>query len=108
MSQAHTSLRVSYREDQYFDSGCSKHMIWEKSYLEELKPQSNSYVTFGDGVKGRIKSIGKLVYHGLHSLENVLLVEGLATNLISISQLYDKGLNISFNKSEYVIFIQEQ
>ena len=83
-------------------------MTGEKSYLEELKPYSKSYVTFGDGVKGRIKSIGKLVYPGLPSLENVMLVEGMTTNLISIIQLCDQGLNISFNKSECVVSSEER
>lgn len=78
-------------------------MTEEKSCLEEIKPYSNAYVTFGDGVKGRIKGIGKLVYLGLPSLENVMLVEGLTANLISISQLCDKGLKVRFNKSKCVI-----
>lgn len=82
---AHTSFRVFFREDWYFDSGCSKHMTWQKSYLKDLKPYSNNNLTFGDGVKGRIKGIRKPVYHGLPSLENVLLVEGLTSNLINIS-----------------------
>lgn len=50
----HTSLTVSSRKYWYFDSGCSRHMSGEKTYLEELKSCSNSYVTFDDGVKGRI------------------------------------------------------
>lgn len=45
----------------------------EKSYIEDLKPYSNDYFTFGDGVKGRIKGISKLEYPCLPSLENVLL-----------------------------------
>ncbi|KAK2402633.1 gag-protease polyprotein [Trifolium repens] len=45
---AHTSLRVSSKDDWYFDNGCSKHMTGEKAYLQEIKNYSNSYVTFGD------------------------------------------------------------
>lgn len=96
---AHTSLRVSSIEDWYFDSGCSKYMSGEKTYLEEIKSYSNSHVTFDDGAKGRINGIGKLVYPSLPSLENVQLVERLTANLISISQLCDQGLNVRFNKS---------
>lgn len=50
-------------------------MTGEKSYLEELKPYSNIYVNFGDGAKGRISGIGKMVYPGLPNIDNVLLVE---------------------------------
>lgn len=46
---ARTSLRVSSREDLYFNSRCSKHMTGEKSYLEKLKPYSIDYVTFVKG-----------------------------------------------------------
>ncbi|XP_058751635.1 uncharacterized protein LOC131624732, partial [Vicia villosa] len=48
---AHTSLRVSTKGDWYFDSGCSKHMTGMKNLLEEIKPHSTSYVTFGDGAR---------------------------------------------------------
>lgn len=83
----------------YFDSGCSKHMTVKKIYLEELKPYSNSYVNFGNEARGTIKGIYKLVSPSYPYLEDVLLVEGLTTNLINISQLCHQGLNVSYNKS---------
>lgn len=98
----HTSLRVSLREDWYFDIECFKHMTGEKNYLEELKPYSNNYVTFDDRARGKIKGMGKLVCPCFPCLDNVLMVEGLTTNLISISQIYDHGLNVN-NKLEYIV-----
>jgi hypothetical protein len=86
---AHTSLRASSKEDWYFDSGCSRHMTGVKKYLKDLKGYTSSLVTFGDGAKGEILGIGKLINNDLPNLENVLLVRGLTANLISISQLYD-------------------
>jgi len=41
-----------------------------------------------------------LIKHGLLRLDNVLLVKGLTTNLISISQLCDQGLEVNFSKPE--------
>lgn len=70
----HTYLRVSSKEDWYFDSGCSRHMTGEKKYLEELKSYSNSYVTFDDGTNGIIKGICKMVSPGLPCINYVLLV----------------------------------
>jgi hypothetical protein len=49
---AHTSLRASSREDWYFDSGCSRHMIGVEKYLINMRPYKSSFVTFGDGAKG--------------------------------------------------------
>ncbi|XP_057444324.1 uncharacterized protein LOC130736517 [Lotus japonicus] len=100
---AHTSFRVSSSEDWYFDSGFSKHMTGNKEYLENLKEYSSISVTFGDGAKGKIKCIGKLVNSGSPDLNNVLLVKGLATNLIIISQLCDQDLNVLFSKTECMV-----
>lgn len=86
---AQVPLRVSSKKDWYFDSGCSHHMIGERSNVKDLNPYSNSYVTFGDETRGRIKGIGKLVSLDLPCLYGVLLVEGLLDNLINISQLCD-------------------
>src|ERR1044072_5396371 len=52
---------------------------------------ATSYVTFSDRAKGKIKGIGRLCRAGSSHLDDVLLVEGLTTNLISISQLCDQG-----------------
>lgn len=82
-------------------------MTGERSYIEELKPYSNSYVTFGDGTRGKIKGICKLVSPDLPWLDGVLLVEGLNENLINISKLYDQGLNVSYNKLECIIYIKD-
>ncbi|XP_058726445.1 uncharacterized protein LOC131597794 [Vicia villosa] len=100
---AHTSIRVSAKEDRYFDSGCSKHMNGIKNLLVDIKPHSTSYVTFGDGAKGEIKGVGKLECLGVLKLDNVLLVKGLAANLISISQLCNQGFNVRFTKDECVV-----
>jgi hypothetical protein len=92
----------------FFDSGCSKHMTRDKTCFEELKPYRNNYVTVGDGEKGRIKGICKLVSPGSPSLDDVLLVEGLTSNLISINQLCDQGLNVNFNNSQIIVSRKDQ
>jgi hypothetical protein len=97
---AHTSLRVSSKEDWYFAKGCSRHMAGVDKYLEDVKPYARSYVTFGDGAKGKILGIGNLIKNGLPRLDNVLLVKGLTTNLISITQLCDQGMKVNFSKPE--------
>ena len=40
-------------------------------------------------------------------LENVFLVKGLVSNLISVSQLYDQGMEVKFNKTECLVTNQE-
>ena len=86
---AYTSLSASTGSDWYFDSGCSRHMTGDHTFLTNVKPYSNCHVTFGDGVKAKIVGKGKLNYPGMSCLTDALLVEGLTANLISISQLCD-------------------
>jgi hypothetical protein len=69
-------------------------------YLEDVRPYASSYVTFGDGAKGKILGIGNLIKHGMPRLDNALLVKGLTSNLISISQLCDQGFEVNFSKPE--------
>ncbi|GJY65744.1 putative ribonuclease H-like domain-containing protein [Tanacetum coccineum] len=50
------------KEDQgYVDSGCSRHMTWNMSYLSDFKEFDEGYVTFGGRAKGgKITSKGTL------------------------------------------------
>lgn len=50
-----------------------------------------------------ILGIGKVGSPPFTVVEEVLYVEGLEHNLLSISQLYDKRLKINFNKDECLI-----
>ncbi|MCI91544.1 hypothetical protein A2U01_0112838, partial [Trifolium medium] len=50
-------------------------MTGDKRYLKEVRSYSEGCVTFGDGVKGMIKGIGKLANPGSPCLDDMLLVE---------------------------------
>ena len=71
--------------------------------LVNVKPHPTGSVKFGDGFKGKIKRVGKLICAGCPSLEDVLFIKGLTANIISISQLYDQGLLVNFSKSEFLV-----
>lgn len=68
------------------------HMIGVKSFFVCQKTYSNSYVTFGDGGRGKVLDKSRLNYSGLSCLKYVLLVDGLTINLIRINQLYNHEL----------------
>ncbi|XP_075521562.1 uncharacterized protein LOC142554768 [Primulina tabacum] len=84
-SVIYTSLKTNIAGIWYFDSGCSRHMTGSKDYLTDYVELRNGHVTYGGGAKGRIAGKGTLNVDGLPSLHNVLYVEGLNSNLISIS-----------------------
>nr|KYP31345.1 Retrovirus-related Pol polyprotein from transposon TNT 1-94 [Cajanus cajan] len=84
----------------YLDSGCSRHMAGDPSKLSSLKLKNEGFVTYGDNNKRRILGHGNIGNSSsLTLIENVLLVEGLKHNLLSISQLSDKGFKIEFDNT---------
>lgn len=95
---AHTSLLATSHDQWYFDSRCSRNMTGTKSLFSNFENISNGFVTFGDGNKGKIYGKVTLTMHGLPSLENVIFVQGLKANLISISQICDDRHMMQFSK----------
>ncbi|GJZ63375.1 retrovirus-related pol polyprotein from transposon TNT 1-94 [Tanacetum coccineum] len=79
------------KEDQgYVDSGCSRHMTGNMSYLTNFKEFDGGYVTFGGGDKGgRITGKGTLKT-GKLDFEDVYIIKELQFNLFSVSQMCDK------------------
>ena len=71
------------------DSGYSRHMIGDRSLFKVFEFKKGGNVTFGDGSKSQIKGKGIISLHGLPDIANVLYVEGLRVNLLSISQICD-------------------
>jgi hypothetical protein len=100
---AHISLKTSSKESWYFDSVCSRHLTGSKDLLNIEKTCTNSYVVFGNQTRGKILGSGRLISPESPKLDNVLLVNGLTTNLISISQLCDQGMRVDFSKSACVV-----
>ncbi|KAL6321517.1 hypothetical protein AAG906_019697 [Vitis piasezkii] len=92
------------KEDKWFlDSGCSRHMIGDESKFAFLTKRKGGYVTFGDNAKGRIIGQGNIGNGTSSLIESVLLVDGLKHNLLSISQLCDKGFKVIFEASHCII-----
>ena len=86
----------------YLDSGCSRHMTGNKDQFVTLETKEGGSMTFGYNTKDHIIGIGKIQISPSTFIKNVMYVKGLKHNLISISQLCDKGYNISF---ELLLFI---
>nr|GEZ78404.1 hypothetical protein [Tanacetum cinerariifolium] len=85
----------------YWDSGCSRHMTGNISYLSDYEPFDGGYLSFGQGgcnitIKGTIKT-GKLEF------ENVYFVKDLKYNLFSVSQICDNKNSVLFTDSECIV-----
>ena len=69
----------------YLVSGCSQHMTGDRSLFKVFESKKGGNVTFGDGSKSQIKEKGTIFVLRLSDITNVLSVEGLRVNLLSIS-----------------------
>ena len=88
----------------YLDSGCSRHMTRDKSKFCLLTESDGGKVTFRGNSKGKIIGSEKVGKNLSSCIDDVMLVEGLAYNLLSISQLCDKGHKVLFDTKACTIF----
>src|SRR5574338_561147 len=82
-------------------------MTGNKEMLSNIIFSDGCFVTFGDNSKGSVISKGDVSSNGTSNLPlitYVLLVKNLKHNLLSISQLCDKGFNITFSKNKCNVF----
>jgi len=84
---------VNYKADGkhwVLDSGCSQHMTSNDSMFTSLEdPSDHEHVTYGDNSRGKVFGLGRIAISKDLSISNVLFVEYLSFNLMSIAQLCD-------------------
>nr|GFA84400.1 ribonuclease H-like domain-containing protein [Tanacetum cinerariifolium] len=85
------------------DSGCSRHMIGNMSYLSDFEELNGGYVTFGGNPKGgKITGKGK-IKTGKLDFDDVYYVKELKFNLFSVSQMCDKKNHDLFTDTECLV-----
>ncbi|XP_035838154.1 uncharacterized protein LOC118485802 [Helianthus annuus] len=93
-------LRMLMEYIWHVDSGCSRHMTGLKELLKNFRFIDGDFVSFaGDEKGGKIIGVGDVVSEAL-TLENVNYVPELCYNLMSVSQVCDKGISVLFNDME--------
>ena len=88
------------------DSGCTQHMTGDSKMFNSINTNDcNGYniITFGDNGKGKVKGLGKIAISNNLSIPNVLLVESLNFNLLSVAQLCDLGFKCIFGVDDVEI-----
>lgn len=81
----------------YLDSVCSKHMTRDESLFSSFTPRKGGFVSYDYTNKGKIIGIGTFGKFPNPTIGEVLLVDGLKYNLLSISLLCDKCNNVIFD-----------
>nr|GEV87450.1 hypothetical protein [Tanacetum cinerariifolium] len=85
------------------DSGCSRYMTGNMSYLSDFEELNCRYVAFGGNPKGgKISGKGK-IRTGKLDFDDVYFVKELKFNLFSVSQMCDKKNNVLFTDTECLV-----
>nr|GEW67863.1 hypothetical protein [Tanacetum cinerariifolium] len=98
------SFSKSDSKDQgVIDSGCSRHMIGNMSYLIDYEEIDGGYVPFGGNSKGGKITRKGTINTGNLDFKNVYFVKELKFNLFSVSQMCDKKNSVIFNDTECIV-----
>ncbi|GJT58123.1 ribonuclease H-like domain-containing protein [Tanacetum coccineum] len=102
--------RFDYGNPQYtlqdqgiFDSGCSRHMTGNKSFLTDYQEIDGGFVAFGGSPKGGKITRKGIIRTGKLDFEDVYFVKELKFNLFSFSQMCDKKNNVLFTETECLV-----
>jgi hypothetical protein len=67
-------------------------------------PGNHEHAIFGDNSRARIIGLDRIAITKVLSISNVMFVESLSFNLLSIAQLCDLGLICTFDKYSIIVF----
>ena len=73
-------------------------MTGDQRLLGHVKKCNKGEVTFGDDQKGEIIGLGNVASKSVNFINDVMLVNNLKYNLISVSQICDNDLGVNFRK----------
>ncbi|GJR44416.1 putative ribonuclease H-like domain-containing protein [Tanacetum coccineum] len=95
--------QVALKDTGIFDSGCSRHMTGNKSFLTNYQEYDGGFVAFAGSSKGGKISGKGTIRTGNLDFEDVYFVKELKFNLFSVSRMCDKNNSVLFTKTECLI-----
>nr|GEX74366.1 hypothetical protein [Tanacetum cinerariifolium] len=99
----HGNPQHALKDKGVIDSGCSRYMIENMSYLTDFDELNGGYVSFrGNPKGGKISGKGK-IKTGKLDFDDVYFVKELKFNLFSVSQMYVKKNSVLFTNTECLV-----
>nr|GEV59708.1 ribonuclease H-like domain-containing protein [Tanacetum cinerariifolium] len=103
----HGNPQHALKDKGVIDSGCSRHMTRNMSYLSYFKELNGGYVVFrGNPKGGKIFGKGK-IQTGKLDFDDVYFVKEIKFNLFSVSQMCDKKNSVLFTDTECLVLSPE-
>ncbi|GJS74667.1 ribonuclease H-like domain-containing protein [Tanacetum coccineum] len=99
----HGNPQQDLKDKGLIDSGCSRHITGNKSYLIDYEEINGGFVAFGGNSKGGIITRKGKIRTGKLDFEAVYFVKELKFNLFSVSQMCDKNNSVLFTDTESVV-----
>ncbi|GJU05203.1 putative ribonuclease H-like domain-containing protein [Tanacetum coccineum] len=99
LSNVQGNPHMDLQDQGVIDSGCSRHMTRNMSYLTDYEEIDGGYVAFRGNPKGGKITRKCIIKTGNLDFENVYFV----FNLFSVSQMCDKKNSVLFNDTEYIV-----
>nr|GEV13706.1 copia protein [Tanacetum cinerariifolium] len=97
------NLQIDLQDQGVINSGCSRHMTGNMSYLTDYEEIYRGYIAFEGNLTGG-KITGKCTIKTSNlDFENVCFVKELKFNLFSVSQMCDKKNSVLFNDTECIV-----
>ncbi|RDY12797.1 hypothetical protein CR513_02354, partial [Mucuna pruriens] len=93
-------------ESWLIDSGCINHMTYDKGLFKQLESTEVKLGKIGNGEHIPIKGKGTIAiinYSSTKILIDVLYVLGIDQNLLSVTQLVEKGVKVIFENNSCII-----
>nr|GEV96717.1 putative ribonuclease H-like domain-containing protein [Tanacetum cinerariifolium] len=95
--------KQALKDKDVIDSGCSRHMTGNISFLLDFKEIDGGYVAFrGNPKGGKISGKGK-IKTGKLDFDDVYFIKELKFNLFSVSQMCDKKNNVLITDTKCVV-----
>ena len=90
------------------DGGCTNHMTGDRSLLMDstLRPSDKSHITFADIGKSKVLALGRVAISKDQHMDNVMLVESLGFNLMSVLMLCDLNMIVLFGKYRCLVLME--
>nr|GEV17310.1 putative ribonuclease H-like domain-containing protein [Tanacetum cinerariifolium] len=103
VSSAQGNPQHALKDKGVINSGYSRHMTGNMSYLSDFEELNGGYVAFGgNSNSGKISGKGKIKSCKL-DFDDVYFVKELKFNLFSVSQMCDKKNSVFFTDTEYLV-----
>ena len=81
-------------------------MTGDETRFATLERKKGGKVTLGDNTQCQVLGSGSIYVSNCFSIEKVLLVDGLKHNLLSVSQLCDKGFIVCFHNNKCTLTLK--